>query len=146
MENTGYPCPGCGAPADLAAGCPGCGRPPYPPAAEVTRLDREIAALAPEVERARATYQDLLARLDVVRQRRTELAARIRLEIPPPQPGPVRPVPVPPSPAVARPAGPRRPPGPCRACSSSSVDSSSALRRSSSPLSPGRPSGWPGGR
>ena len=53
MENTGYPCPGCGAPADLASGCPGCGRPPYPPAAEVVRLDREIAALAPEVERAR---------------------------------------------------------------------------------------------
>ncbi|WP_446216714.1 SCO7613 C-terminal domain-containing membrane protein [Micromonospora sp. IBHARD004] len=106
MENTGYPCPGCGAPADLAAGCPGCGRPPYPPAAEVVRLDREIAALTPEVDRARVAYQDLLARLGAARQRRTELAARIRLEIPPPQPRPVRPVPVPPSPAGA---GPGRP-------------------------------------
>ncbi|RZU77926.1 hypothetical protein EV384_6670 [Micromonospora kangleipakensis] len=106
MENTGYPCPGCGAPADLASGCPGCDRPPYPPAAEVVRLDREIAALSPEVDRARVTYQDLLARLGAARQRRTELAARIRLEIPPPQPRPVRPVPVPPSPAGA---GPGRP-------------------------------------
>ncbi|SCG58063.1 SCO7613 C-terminal domain-containing membrane protein [Micromonospora inositola] len=106
MENTGYPCPGCGAPADLASGCPGCGRPPYPPAAEVVRLDREIAALAPEVERARVTYQDLTARLGAARQRRTQLAARIRLEIPSPQPRPVPPVPAPPSPAVA---GPGRP-------------------------------------
>ncbi|MDZ5444794.1 hypothetical protein U2F26_18930 [Micromonospora sp. 4G57] len=104
MENTGYPCPGCGAPADLASGCPGCNRPPYPPAAEVVRLDREIATLAPEVERARVTYQDLLARLGSARQRRSELAARIRLEIPPPQP--VRPVPVPPAPVVV---GPGRP-------------------------------------
>ncbi|MBM0229432.1 hypothetical protein JNW87_32175, partial [Micromonospora sp. ATA51] len=104
MENTGYPCPGCGAPADLASGCPGCNRPPYPPAAEVVRLDREIATLAPEVERARVTYQDLLARLGAARQRRSELAARIRLEIPPPQP--VRPVPVPPAPVVV---GPGRP-------------------------------------
>ncbi|WP_200206782.1 SCO7613 C-terminal domain-containing membrane protein [Micromonospora coerulea] len=102
MENTGYPCPGCGAPADLGSGCPGCGRPPYPPAAEVVRLDREIAALVPEVERARETYQDLLDRLGSVRQRRTELAARIRREIPPPRPVPVA---VPP-PAVVRPGRP----------------------------------------
>ncbi|WP_406041292.1 hypothetical protein OG799_33975 [Micromonospora sp. NBC_00898] len=101
MENTGYPCPGCGAPADLASGCSGCGRPPYPPAAEVVRLDREITALAPEVERARVTYQDLLARLVTARQRRTELAARIRLEIPPPRPRPVPPVPASPVGAAA---------------------------------------------
>ncbi|WP_174530907.1 hypothetical protein, partial [Micromonospora maritima] len=82
MENTGYPCPGCGAPADLVAGCRGCGRPPYPPAAEVVRLDREIAALAPRVEAARAAYQDLAGRLSTVRQARAALAARIRLEIP----------------------------------------------------------------
>ncbi|MFJ6954810.1 SUI1 family translation initiation factor, partial [Micromonospora aurantiaca (nom. illeg.)] len=55
MENTGYPCPGCGAPADLVAGCRACGRPPYPPAAEVVRLDREITELVPRVEAARLT-------------------------------------------------------------------------------------------
>ncbi|MCI4062461.1 hypothetical protein MRQ36_07755 [Micromonospora sp. R77] len=103
MENTGYPCPGCGAPADLVAGCPGCGRPPYPPAAEVVRLDRQIATLTPEVERARVTYQELLGRLGTARQRRSELAARIRAEIPPPNPArpvPVRPATVPVGPAT----------------------------------------------
>ncbi|MGR6321864.1 hypothetical protein Q2K19_16360 [Micromonospora soli] len=104
MENTGYPCPGCGAPADLVSGCRGCGRPPYPPAAEVIRLDREIAALAPRVEQARATYQELAARLGAAGQRRAELSARIRLEIPPPRPvatppmAPVHPVPAAPAP------------------------------------------------
>ncbi|MFI7070431.1 SCO7613 C-terminal domain-containing membrane protein [Micromonospora sediminicola] len=113
MENTGYPCPGCGAPADLVAGCRGCGRPPYPPAAEVVRLDREIAALTPKVEAARAAYQDLAGRLSTVRQARAALAARIRLEIPAPRPvaapapvvagpPPVRPLP---PVASARPGG-----------------------------------------
>ncbi|MCO1618078.1 hypothetical protein M8C11_25510 [Micromonospora sp. CPM1] len=113
MENTGYPCPGCGAPADLVAGCRTCGRPPYPPAAEVVRLDREIAELAPRVEAARLAYQDLSGRLVTARQRRAALAARIRQEIPAPRaagpaplpaPTPPRPVPVPPTPAV-RPGG-----------------------------------------
>ncbi|MFG2058334.1 SCO7613 C-terminal domain-containing membrane protein [Micromonospora sp. NPDC048930] len=76
MENTGYPCPGCGAPADLVAGCRGCGRPPYPPAAEVIRLDREIATLTPQVEQARVTYQDLAGRLGAALARRAELSAR----------------------------------------------------------------------
>ncbi|GHJ51817.1 hypothetical protein Nm8I071_11240 [Nonomuraea sp. TT08I-71] len=108
MENTGYPCPGCGAPADLASGCPGCGRPPYPPAAEVVTLDREIAGLTPRVEAARIAYQELAGRLSTARQRRSELAARIRLEIPAPRPvapappAPVRPQPVP---VPARPGG-----------------------------------------
>ncbi|MFI7283955.1 SCO7613 C-terminal domain-containing membrane protein [Micromonospora chersina] len=108
MENTGYPCPGCGAPADLASGCPGCGRPPYPPAAEVVTLDREIAGLTPRVEAARIAYQELAGRLSTARQRRAELAARIRLEIPAPRPvapappAPVRPQPVP---VPARPGG-----------------------------------------
>ncbi|OKI68816.1 SCO7613 C-terminal domain-containing membrane protein [Micromonospora sp. CB01531] len=105
MENTGYPCPGCGAPADLASGCPGCGRPPYPPATEVVRLDREIAALTPQVERARVAHQELAARLGAARQHRAELATRIRREIPPPRPvGPVPPVPTPPAVPV-RPGG-----------------------------------------
>ncbi|MEU4479939.1 hypothetical protein AB0F68_18060 [Micromonospora sp. NPDC023966] len=106
MENTGYPCPGCGAPADLASGCPGCGRPPYPPAAEVVGLDREIAGLTPRVEAARVAYQELAGRLSTARQRRAELAARIRLEIPAPRPvvpaPPVRPQP---APAPVRPGG-----------------------------------------
>ncbi|MFE9205785.1 SCO7613 C-terminal domain-containing membrane protein [Micromonospora sp. NPDC007230] len=105
MENTGYPCPGCGAPADLASGCPGCGRPPYPPAAEVVRLDREIAALTPQVERARVAYQELATRLGAARQHRAELAARIRREIPAPRPvGPLPPLPAPPAVPV-RPGG-----------------------------------------
>lgn len=109
MENTGYPCPGCGAPADLVAGCRACGRPPYPPAAEVVRLDREIAALTPRVDAARVAYQELAGRLSTARQRRTALAARIRLEIPAPRPVtagvPPQPMqPVRPAPPVAGPA------------------------------------------
>ncbi|MCZ7435643.1 hypothetical protein O7598_04485 [Micromonospora sp. WMMC241] len=107
MENTGYPCPGCGAPADLVVGCRACGRPPYPPAAEVVRLDREIAALTPRVDAARVAYQELANRLSTVRQRRAALAARIRSEIPAPRPTatpvPVRPAP--PAPVPVRPGG-----------------------------------------
>ncbi|MGC3861929.1 SCO7613 C-terminal domain-containing membrane protein [Micromonospora chersina] len=109
MENTGYPCPGCGAPADLASGCPGCGRPPYPPAAEVVTLDREIAGLTPRVEAARVAYQELSGRLSTARQRRAELAARIRLEIPAPRPvapaPPMPPVRPQPAPVPVRPGG-----------------------------------------
>ncbi|MEU1684206.1 hypothetical protein [Micromonospora sp. NPDC005707] len=108
MENTGYPCPGCGAAADLASGCPGCGRPPYPLAAEVVRLDREIAGLAPRVEAALVAYQELAGRLSTARQRRADLAARIRLEIPAPRPvsAPVAPAPRPlPAAVPARPGG-----------------------------------------
>lgn len=109
MENTGYPCPGCGAPADLVAGCRGCGRPPYPPAAEVIRLDREIATLAPQLERARVAYQELDARLGAARVRRAQLSARIRREIPPPRPV----VPLPPAPPLppVRPVPAPAPPG-----------------------------------
>ncbi|MGC4897512.1 SCO7613 C-terminal domain-containing membrane protein [Micromonospora sp. DT31] len=112
MDDTRYPCPGCGAPADLTVGCRGCGRPPYPPAAQVIRLDREIAALAPRVEAARVAYQDLAGRLSTARHRRGELAAQVRREIPAPRPAavpgppPVRPVP---SAAVAGPPLPRPP-------------------------------------
>ncbi|MCM0678360.1 hypothetical protein NCC78_27340, partial [Micromonospora phytophila] len=97
MENTGYPCPACGAPADLGSGCSGCGRPPYPAAAEVVRLDREIAALGGEVEQARRTYQGLADRLATTRRRRAELAATIRAQFPGP---------------AARPALPAHPPSP----------------------------------
>ncbi|WFE42143.1 hypothetical protein [Micromonospora sp. WMMD998] len=108
MENTGYPCPGCGAPADLVAGCRACGRPPYPPAAEVVRLDREIAALTPRVDAARRAYQEMAGHLSAVRQRRAALAARIRLEIPAPRPAAtaVPAVPLPPVPPAAAPVRP----------------------------------------
>ncbi|MFI7213921.1 SCO7613 C-terminal domain-containing membrane protein [Micromonospora maritima] len=113
MENTGYPCPGCGAPADLVAGCRGCGRPPYPPAAEVVRLDREIAALTPRVEAARVAYQELAGRLSTVRQARAALAARIRLEIPAPRPvaAPAPAVAGPPAVRPLPPVAPTRPGG-----------------------------------
>ncbi|WP_328419952.1 hypothetical protein OG470_01400 [Micromonospora sp. NBC_00389] len=78
MDDTGYPCPACGAPADLSTGCAGCRRPPDPVAAEVVRLGREVAQLAPEVERARRTYVELAGRLAASTQRRAELAARVR--------------------------------------------------------------------
>ncbi|MEH0935531.1 hypothetical protein V6U80_10255, partial [Micromonospora sp. CPCC 205543] len=93
MENTAYPCPGCGAPADLVRGCSGCDRPPYPLASEVIRLDREIVALGREVERARGTYQELSSRLLAAQRRRTELAARVRAEVAGPVPVPAGPVP-----------------------------------------------------
>ncbi|MFG2101882.1 SCO7613 C-terminal domain-containing membrane protein [Micromonospora echinaurantiaca] len=98
MENTGYPCPACGTPADLRSGCSGCGQPPYPPAAEVIRLDREIVALGAEAERVRQTYQQLVDRLATTRQRRDRLAAAIRAQFP---------IPVARPPAVA--SGPPRP-------------------------------------
>ncbi|WFE31920.1 hypothetical protein [Micromonospora sp. WMMD975] len=107
MENTGYPCPGCGAPADLVAGCRTCGRPPYPPAAEVVRLDREIAALTPRVDAARLAYQELSGHLSTARQRRAALAARIRLEIPAPRPAATA---VPPPQVPQVPQVPRVPP------------------------------------
>ncbi|MEU6075496.1 hypothetical protein, partial [Micromonospora sp. NPDC047074] len=98
MQNTGYPCPACGAPADLASGCTGCGRPPHPAAAEVVRLDREIVALGGEVERARTAYQGLVDRLAGTRQRRAALAAAVRAEFPVARPAiptasPARPAP-----------------------------------------------------
>ncbi|MEU1603655.1 SCO7613 C-terminal domain-containing membrane protein [Micromonospora matsumotoense] len=86
MENTGYPCPRCGAPAELTRGCVGCGLGPYLPAAQVVRLDREIVSLGREVERAREAYQGLGTRLLAAQRQRAELAARIRREIPAPTP------------------------------------------------------------
>ncbi|MGC4760886.1 SCO7613 C-terminal domain-containing membrane protein [Micromonospora trifolii] len=78
MDDTRYPCPACGAPADLSAGCSGCRRAPDPIAAEVVRLGREVAELEPQVERARRTYTELAGRLSTVSGRRAELAAVVR--------------------------------------------------------------------
>ncbi|MEU8115367.1 hypothetical protein [Micromonospora sp. NPDC048947] len=78
MDDTRYPCPACGAPADLSAGCSGCRRAPDPTAAEVVRLSREVAELEPQVERARRAYTELAGRLATVSGRRAELAAVVR--------------------------------------------------------------------
>ncbi|MEO3925930.1 hypothetical protein ABGB07_18975 [Micromonosporaceae bacterium B7E4] len=74
-----YPCPVCGAGADLASGCPGCGRAPDPTAAEVIRLGAEIAALGGRVERARQAYLSLDAALWQLRRRRDALAEQVRV-------------------------------------------------------------------
>ncbi|MEW2142970.1 hypothetical protein AB0869_09155, partial [Micromonospora vinacea] len=78
MDDTSYPCPACGAPADLSAGCSGCRRAPDPIAAEVVRLSREVAELEPKVEQARRAYTELAGRLSTVSRRRAELAAVVR--------------------------------------------------------------------
>ncbi|RUL93437.1 hypothetical protein EG812_06860 [Verrucosispora sp. FIM060022] len=112
---TGYPCPACGAPANLASGCSGCGRPPYPAAAEVIQLDREIVELGAATRQARATYEGLAGRLLTAQRRRAELAAAIRTEFPTPTPpanvagavpSAAKPVAVPAGPGGALPAGP----------------------------------------
>ncbi|MEU8420367.1 hypothetical protein AB0C15_05785 [Micromonospora sp. NPDC048835] len=77
-DDTRYPCPACGAPADLSAGCSGCRRAPDPIAAEVVRLSREAAELTPKVEQARLAYTELAGRLTAVSRRRAELAAVVR--------------------------------------------------------------------
>ena len=94
-----YPCPYCQAPASSATGCPGCGRGPDPDAAEVVRLNHELATLTVALEQARQTYADLSARHSAVHRQREEAAARVRAAafvgpIPPPAP-------------VAQPAPPR---------------------------------------
>ena len=94
---TTYPCPVCGAPADLAEGCGGCGRAPDPEAAEVVRLNAELAALAPRVRAALEAYNTLAGEFRATRWRRDELALRVRKAAAPPPverataPAPVRP-------------------------------------------------------
>ncbi|MEQ4303396.1 hypothetical protein ABNF97_18750, partial [Plantactinospora sp. B6F1] len=73
-----YPCPVCGAGANLATGCPGCGRAPDPAAAEVIRLGAEIAVLGGRVEQARQAYLGLDAALRQLRRRRDALAQQVR--------------------------------------------------------------------
>lgn len=76
-----YPCPACGAGANLSTGCPRCGRAPDPVAAEVIRLDGEIVALAGRVEQARQAYTALTGALDELRRRRADLVVRIRTTV-----------------------------------------------------------------
>jgi|GEM_PF-989637 len=73
-----YPCPVCGAGADLATGCSGCGRGPDPTAAEVVRLNAELAELAAQLARIGETYRSVEAALRHTRQRRDTLAGQVR--------------------------------------------------------------------
>ncbi|MGH3682907.1 MAG: hypothetical protein ACRDT2_21975, partial [Natronosporangium sp.] len=81
-----YPCPVCRAPADLAGGCSGCGRPPDPDAAEVIRLDREIADLEVRERQRREAHAAVVAALAGTRLRRDEIAARVRAAAGAPEP------------------------------------------------------------
>src|SRR5215470_4764218 len=91
---TSYPCPACGAPADLDTGCTGCHRPPDPRAAEVTELNGVIGTLSAEVEQAHRAYGDAVARLNAVIARRDHLAREVMARVATP------PTPVAPSPAA----------------------------------------------
>ncbi|MEO3818640.1 hypothetical protein [Plantactinospora sp. B24E8] len=116
-----YPCPVCGTGADLVTGCPGCRRGPDPVAAEVIRLEGEIAALTVRVVQAREAYRTLEATLRQTRQRRETLAGQVRAaalaarqaatRMAPPRPvptptGPTSAVLAPVAPPVATAAGP----------------------------------------
>src|SRR6266516_7616658 len=90
-----YPCPACGALANLTGGCSGCRRPPDPDAARVIELDRTIAELTAQARRARVAYGDAVGRLNAATLERNELAARA-------QP-PAAPMTTPQTPAPARP-------------------------------------------
>nr|MDT0659239.1 hypothetical protein [Micromonospora sp. DSM 115978] len=118
-----YPCPACGAPARLDSGCPRCRRPPDPTAAEVVRLDGEIAGLTVKVEQSRQAYAALAATLRDTQRRRDDLAARVRVSVAatvPTGPGPTRPAV--PGPSAPTPVGPVAPaPGPSIAAASGAV-------------------------
>ncbi|WP_353900718.1 hypothetical protein ABUL04_03805 [Micromonospora harpali] len=96
MDTSGYPCPACGAPADLSVGCRRCGRAPDPTAAEVIRLDREIVVLSGRTEQARRAYVELVEAVRSAQVRRADLAARVRAATPVGAPRPAGPVPAPP--------------------------------------------------
>lgn len=110
-----YPCPACGAPADLTAGCSGCGRAPDPEAAEVIRLDGVINGLAAQAQRQWDAYQTTAAELADTKQRRDIAAARVRARMaPPPRPGATPPPGTSPLPGAAPPPAARPPAGPAR--------------------------------
>jgi hypothetical protein len=77
MGGMTYPCPSCRTPATLDTGCPGCGRPPDPEAAEVVALNEEYAQQRAQVDSAHRVYLTAAARLESIRLRHNELAARV---------------------------------------------------------------------
>jgi hypothetical protein len=86
---TDYPCPFCGAAANLASGCPGCGRGPDAEAAEVVWLNDEIGLLTQRVEQTRRDYDSAAASLMYAHRRRNALAARVRARTSTPPPAPI---------------------------------------------------------
>ena len=96
---TRYPCPVCRTEADLASGCPGCGRGPDPVAAEVVRLNGEIAELTARAERARQAHAEALRTLRGTQLWRNQLAARITAAVHAEEP----PAPLPPAATAAAP-------------------------------------------
>ncbi|MGE5827044.1 MAG: SCO7613 C-terminal domain-containing membrane protein [Micromonosporaceae bacterium] len=76
-----YPCPVCGAGANLTTGCPGCGRGPDPDAAEVIALDQEIARLNVRLAEARNAYTALDAQAQTLRLRREQVVGRVRFAV-----------------------------------------------------------------
>jgi hypothetical protein len=98
---TSYPCPSCRTPANLTSGCPGCGRRPDPDAAEVVRLDAEIALLTARLAAAREAVTGVDAALRRAWGAREAAASRVRASLlPPAVPGPAA-APHPASPAAA---------------------------------------------
>jgi hypothetical protein len=92
---TSYPCPRCGVAASLTDGCPGCGAGPDPDAAEVIRLDEEIADLNRHLHDARGLVTTLTQRLHDTHATRNQFVARVAARrSPAPAPVPL-PVPVP---------------------------------------------------
>jgi hypothetical protein len=88
---TDYPCPTCGARADLTDGCSGCHLPPDPVAAEVVSLAATIAGLNTEVEEARSRYTAVLQRRGAAIERHNELVGQIRARTSAPPAAPVAP-------------------------------------------------------
>ncbi|MGX6606421.1 SCO7613 C-terminal domain-containing membrane protein [Micromonosporaceae bacterium Da 78-11] len=84
-----YPCPNCSSPATLPSGCPACGRGPDPDAAEVVRLDAEIAGLNVELARARQAVREIPPRIEGAWLRRNAAATRVRAGRSTPVPAPV---------------------------------------------------------
>src|SRR2546421_10072602 len=83
-----YPCPACGARADLTTGCSACHRPPDPEAARVTELNGTIAELTRQVERARLAYGEAVGVLNATIRERNELAQRVQARVRTGGPGP----------------------------------------------------------
>ncbi len=72
-----YSCPRCHSPASQLTGCPTCGGGPDPAAAEVFRLDTEIASLKRQLEQAWRAVQDIPPLIDATKIRRNAAAARM---------------------------------------------------------------------
>ncbi|GAA4942167.1 SCO7613 C-terminal domain-containing membrane protein [Actinoplanes utahensis] len=96
---TSYPCPHCGAPASLPDGCPHCGAGPDSEAAEVIRLDGEIADLDRRLRAARMEVVTTERHLQAARDRRAALAARVVARRTPTPPASAPPASVPPVPS-----------------------------------------------